>query len=31
MSMIGIKDSITKQKLNVGYAAWSLVTGALST
>jgi len=28
MSMIGIKDSITKQKLNVGYAAWSLVTGA---
>jgi hypothetical protein len=27
MTMIGIKDSITKQKLNVGYAAWSLVTG----
>lgn len=28
MSMIGIKDSHTKQQLNVGYAAWSLVTGA---
>lgn len=28
MTMIGIKDSITKQKLNVGYACWSLVTGA---
>lgn len=27
MKMIGIKDSLTKQKLNVGYAAWSLVTG----
>ncbi|KAF2646253.1 general substrate transporter [Massarina eburnea CBS 473.64] len=27
MSMIGIKDSVTKQKLNVGYACWSLVTG----
>lgn len=27
MSMIGIKDSITKQKMNVGYASWSLVTG----
>lgn len=29
MKMIGIKDAITKQKLNVGYAAWSLVTGAI--
>ncbi|KAF2258984.1 general substrate transporter [Lojkania enalia] len=28
MSMIGINDDVTKQKLNVGYAAWSLVTGA---
>ena len=28
MKMIGIKDALTKQKLNVGYAAWSLVTGA---
>ncbi|PVI01474.1 general substrate transporter [Periconia macrospinosa] len=27
MSMVGIEESITKQKLNVGYAAWSLVTG----
>ncbi|KAF2462802.1 general substrate transporter [Lindgomyces ingoldianus] len=27
MTMIGIKDSITKQKLNVGYACWSLITG----
>ena len=25
--MIGITDSIEKQNLNVGYAAWSLVTG----
>jgi len=25
--MIGIKDSLTKQKMNVGYAAWSLLTG----
>ncbi|KAF9731464.1 hypothetical protein PMIN06_000430 [Paraphaeosphaeria minitans] len=29
MKMIGIKDSLTKQKLNVGYAAWSLVTGGV--
>ncbi|KAF1973440.1 general substrate transporter [Bimuria novae-zelandiae CBS 107.79] len=27
MKMIGIKDAISKQKLNVGYAAWSLITG----
>lgn len=25
--MVGITESITKQKLNVGYAAWSLITG----
>jgi hypothetical protein len=30
MKMIGIKDSLTKQKLNVGYAAWSLVTGGIA-
>lgn len=29
MEMIGIKDSITKQKMNVGYASWSLVTGGV--
>ncbi|KAL1602709.1 hypothetical protein SLS60_006130 [Paraconiothyrium brasiliense] len=29
MKMIGIKDALTKQKLNVGYAAWSLVTGGV--
>jgi hypothetical protein len=29
MSMIGLKNSVTKQKMNVGYAAWSLVTGAI--
>jgi hypothetical protein len=27
--MIGLKNSVTKQKMNVGYAAWSLVTGAI--
>lgn len=27
MTMVGIKEAITKQKLNVGYAAWSLITG----
>lgn len=30
MKMIGIKDALTKQKLNVGYAAWSLVTGSVA-
>lgn len=25
--MVGIKDSMTKQKINLGYAAWSLITG----
>jgi len=29
MKMIGVKDALTKQKLNVGYAAWSLVTGTI--
>ncbi|KAF2108388.1 general substrate transporter [Lophiotrema nucula] len=29
MTMVGIKNSIEKQKLNVGYACWSLVTGAI--
>lgn len=29
MTMVGIKSSITKQKMNVGYAAWSLITGAV--
>lgn len=28
LAMVGISSSTTKQKMNVGYAAWSLVTGA---
>lgn len=26
--MVGIESAMTKQKMNVGYAAWSLITGA---
>ncbi|KAF2019199.1 general substrate transporter [Aaosphaeria arxii CBS 175.79] len=29
MTMIGIENATQKQKLNVGYAAWSLVTGGV--
>jgi hypothetical protein len=29
LDLVGIKDSITKQKINVGYASWSLITGGV--
>ncbi|ORY13624.1 general substrate transporter [Clohesyomyces aquaticus] len=31
LTLAGIKDTITKQKLNVGYACWSLVSGLIAT